>query len=172
MCGVLLCNIGEGSGELTLFFDDAASKETRRLFEIYVQVHLQRRALLESIKRRDILACPTCGTTFTELQVRYRRERGHKLIRCSVCDSEILLLDRKKEISPTSLSSISAIDQAADSRREFEKATSIDITTLHGSLINWQVIDHSLKPLPTDVSPNKNEGDTDTQQGTTHPKSQ
>jgi GTPase SAR1 family protein len=42
-CGMFLRNIGEGKGELTLFFEKAIGEETRFYFEEYVQTHLQRR---------------------------------------------------------------------------------------------------------------------------------
>src|SRR5205085_2158857 len=41
-CGISLHNDGEGCGELTLFFDEMATEDTRFLFEEFVKQHLQR----------------------------------------------------------------------------------------------------------------------------------
>ncbi len=82
-CGMFLRNIGEGRGELTLFFDKGASEETRLNFEDYVELHLQRRAIPESITRRRIFVCGDCEEPLTEGQVMRRRERGYQLDRLS-----------------------------------------------------------------------------------------
>ncbi len=96
--GLLLSNIGEGRGELTLFFDNAAREEMRFHFEEYVQAHLQRRALLGSINRQKIVVCPNCTTRFTEAQVRRRREMGFDSISCSVCETKSSLLDSDERL--------------------------------------------------------------------------
>src|SRR5207253_5883586 len=51
-CGIYLHNIGEGRGELTLFFDEVVTEEMRIHFEEYVKLHLERWALPESIQRK------------------------------------------------------------------------------------------------------------------------
>ena len=68
-CGLWLREMEEGRGELTLFFDTAASEETRFQFEEYVYAHLLRRALPESISRWRVFVCPN-------LRVRNAGDRG------------------------------------------------------------------------------------------------
>src|SRR5262249_17876469 len=95
-CGMFLRQPEEGRGELTLFFDAAASEETRFQFEEYVQTHLQRRALPDSLRRRRFFVCPDpeCGTPVTDLQAQKRRQRGFDWIACNVCGGRVSLLDR------------------------------------------------------------------------------
>ena len=122
-CGMFLREIEEGHGELTLFFDPSASKETRFQFEEYVYTHLRRRA--SSIHRRRIFACPECDEPITDRQVRRRRERGHTTINCPVCEAEISLLDREEQRIAIGPSRVPGIDRAADKQRELEMAASI-----------------------------------------------
>ena len=124
-CGMFLHNIGEGSGELTLFFDKTAGQETRFYFEAYIQAHLQLRTLPGSLSRQLILICPTCGVLFTDEQVKVRRQFGHDWIRCSACDTKVSLPDIERELTSVSQGLVQAMDQAADTQREREVATSI-----------------------------------------------
>ena len=124
MCGMFLRNIGEGRGELTLFFDKTASEETRLHFEDYVELHLQRRALPESITRRRIFVCGNCGEPLTEGQVRRRRERGYDWIECPVCGERISLLDREERLTEARSSRVLEMDRAADSQRDRAAAQS------------------------------------------------
>lgn len=125
MYGLSLQEIEEGQGELTLFFDSAASEETRFQFEEYVQMHLQRRALPNSIHRRRVFVCPECNVTITDQQVLLRRQRGYNKIKCNVCETEISLLDREERLSTVTVSVVPQIDRLADAKRESETATFI-----------------------------------------------
>jgi len=122
--GLFLHNLGEGRAELTLFFDKAAGKETRFHFEDYVNIHLQRRALPETIRRRSIFVCHRCGTPLDDLHVTKRRERGFDWIRCGVCDAKVQITDREEYILAASSSFIAEMDQAADTQRARAKAAS------------------------------------------------
>jgi GTPase SAR1 family protein len=99
-CGMFLHNIGEGSGELTLFYDKAIGEETHFYFEEYVHAHLQRRAITESIRRRRIFVCPECGEPFKDSSVRCRGEAGNGWIRCGVCETQVSILDREERFTP------------------------------------------------------------------------
>ncbi len=124
-CGMFLREIEGGRGELTLFFDPAASEETRFQFEEFIQTHLQRRALSQSIYRQRIFECPDCGEAITEKQAKRRRERGHKTINCPVCKTSISLLDREERLPAATLSVVLEMDRAADAKRESETAASV-----------------------------------------------
>ena len=119
-CGMFLRATDEGRGELALFFDTAASEATRFQFEEYVSVHLQRRALPETIQRRRIFVCPACDTPVTDMQARRRRERGFDWIRCSVCDTPVSLLDREERLIAPPRSAVPEMDRMADALRERE----------------------------------------------------
>ena len=123
-CGMFLHNIGEGHSELTLFYENTIGEETRFYFEEYVHSHLQRRAVAESIKRRRIFVCPKCGEPFTESQVRHRREAGFDSIRCNVCDTQILILDREERLTPIQQSVVQEMDRSADVQRDLSAAAS------------------------------------------------
>jgi GTPase SAR1 family protein len=127
-CGMFLHNTGEGHGELTLFFDKTSSEETKRNFEDYVYVHLQRRALPESLKRRRILTCDHCGVIVPGQMIQLRQERGFNWLDCPVCGNRISLLDREERLVAELSSSVLEIDYAADAQREREVAK----TTVQG----------------------------------------
>jgi WD40 repeat protein len=122
--GIFLQNSGEGQGELTLFFDQAAREEARFHFEEYIFAHLQRQALPESIQRRRIFVCAQCSTPVSEIQAIRRRELGFTSIRCNVCDTEISLLDREERLITTPSSLVYDMDRAADQQRDRETALS------------------------------------------------
>lgn len=127
--GILLHNTGEGRGELTLFFDkEAARGEMCFYFEEFVNTHLQRRALQETIQKRRIFSCsnPACGTTFTDIQIRRRQDLGHNWIRCSVCETIVALADSEKSVSVSmDIPFVSEMDRAANVQRELSAAASI-----------------------------------------------
>ena len=115
-CGMFLREIEEGRGGLTLFFDASSSEETRFQFEDFVQFHLQRRALPQSIQREHIFACRECGEMITERQAKLRRERGYKTINCPICENSISLLDREERLSKDAFSAVHEMDRAADAK--------------------------------------------------------
>jgi len=124
VCGIFLNNFGEGRAELTLFFDEAASEETRFHFEEYVHTHLKRRALQDSIQRRRIFLCSVCKEPLTDSQVLRRRQRGYNWLDCPVCGEQILLLDREERLTVTHISLVSEMDRAADLQVERETSQS------------------------------------------------
>jgi len=124
-CGLFLHNIGEGRGELTLFYDQAASAQTRLQFEDYVHIHLQRRALPETIKRRRILVCNHCHTVMTEQIVQSRLNLGHNWLNCPVCDRRISLLDREETLTAAPSLAVQQMDRAADTQRDRATAQTI-----------------------------------------------
>ena len=124
ICGVLLKTLEGGLGELTLFFDTIASEETRFYFEDYVSVHLQRKSLLDSLKRRRLFICDGCGYRASDQLVNIRRERGLNWFDCPGCEKRVWLLDREERLNRATTSRVSEMDQAADVQRERAKAQS------------------------------------------------
>lgn len=127
VCGMFLREIEDGRGELTLFFSADASEETRFQFEEYINTHLTRRALTESIRRRRIFVCPECSTPVSDLAAKRRRERGFESIACNVCEPpvSISLMDREERLPLKRSSKITEMDKSADARRELETAASV-----------------------------------------------
>lgn len=121
-CGMLLRELEEARGELVLFFDAAASEEISFQFEEYVYLHLQRRAIPESIRRRRTFVCAACETPVSDLQAQRRRARGYQWLDCSVCDARVALLDREERLTAYRAASIVEMDQAADATRARETA--------------------------------------------------
>lgn len=120
-CGMAMHELEEGKAELSLFFDDKATEETRFAFEEFVNAHLQKRALPHTIERRRVFACQNCGTPLTDMQVTRRKERGFDWIECSVCGSNVSLLDREARVQQMAQqSALSLMDRTADAARELE----------------------------------------------------
>jgi small GTP-binding protein len=128
-CGIYIRELEEGHGELTLFFDAIATEATRYQFEDYVATHLQRRALPNTIYRRRIFACPTCGVMISDEQSKKRRERGFKEVVCPVCDTAVSLLDREERVASDTVTRASKVigdmNRKADEGRERDLATII-----------------------------------------------
>jgi WD40 repeat protein len=126
-CGLVLRELREGQGELTLFFDDQASEQTRFQFEDYVFAHLRRRAVTETVQRRRIFVCQQhgCKTPISEQQVRGRRERGYNYINCPVCGTRLSLQDRTERLQEPVESAVEEIDRNADFSREQNSVTAI-----------------------------------------------
>jgi hypothetical protein len=122
--GLEFNNIGEGLAELTLFFDEKSEEVTCFHFEEYVKVHLQRRALPNTIIRRRIFVCPKCKTPISDLQAKRRRELNFDWIRCNVCDTKISLLDREERLplQPLPPSRVPEMDDAANKKRDHDAA--------------------------------------------------
>lgn len=121
-CGVVLHEIEEGRGKVTLFFTPDTSEETRFHFEEYVWNHLRRRSLAERVKRQRMFVCPnpTCGEAMTERHAEKRRNLGFTTINCPVCDTTISLLDREERLTGARSPVTYDMDKAADARRNDE----------------------------------------------------
>ncbi|MEH2364314.1 hypothetical protein [Nostoc sp.] len=125
-CGMFLRELEEGKGELTLFFTPEASEETRFYFEEYVSVHLQRRAISETIIRQSIFICDNCGFVVTHQLLKLRNEGNFNWVQCPGCEEQqISLLDHKERLRIARDSAIPQMDRAADARRNQETITSI-----------------------------------------------
>ncbi len=128
-CGMYLRELEEGQGELTLFFEADASEATRYQFEDYVATHLRRRALPDSVTRRRIFVCASCGTAVSDEQSRRRRERGFTETTCPVCDAGISLLDREERVAAAdaarSSEVVARMDREADEGRNREAAAMV-----------------------------------------------
>jgi GTPase SAR1 family protein len=123
-CGIFLQSSDEGQGILSLFFDKITSEETRIYFEEYVETHLRRRAIAESVKRNTIIACKECNTIVEDKVVQLRLVRGFNWLNCPVCDKRVEILPKERPATPLSLV-IQLMDRTADTQRERETIQSI-----------------------------------------------
>ena len=117
-CGLYLRNIGEGRGELTLFYNKETGLETRRYFEEFTYAHLLRHALPDRLELRRFVSCSVCGFLVTDQLIRIRAERGFDWLDCPGCGSRIALQVEAPVLSPQ----VVHIDRAADRQRELEVA--------------------------------------------------
>jgi TIR domain len=123
--GMYLRNIGEGRGNLTLFFDEDASSETRHAFTEYVHLYLLQHALPDGFSVHHVLACSTCHEVISEKTIRRRKERNFDWLPCPVCESRISFVEQGPQplVSPSPRTN--EMDQVADIQRERETAQSI-----------------------------------------------
>jgi len=84
--GVKLNRLGEGSGELEVYFEPAVSQEEKIIFSKYVHEHLLHKA--SNVVRLRHYVCPHCGTPAGNREVAMKKLReGKKDIPCVNCDS-------------------------------------------------------------------------------------
>jgi small GTP-binding protein len=124
VCGMFLRNIDEGHGELTLFFDQTANKETQRYFEEYVYLHLQRRVPPNALKRRRVIVCQECGWIVTDQTFQLLMKRRATELNCPICTERISLLDTDSLARTASSQNVLDMDRIADRRRDQEAAKS------------------------------------------------
>lgn len=124
-CGVFLREIEEGRGELTLFRESPTSDEIYLLFEEYIQIHLQRRALPESIRRRLIIVCSGCGFVVPDQLIQLLADRELDGFSCPVCKTWVSLVDYRAPTVVTQETAISEMDALADTERERNAVISI-----------------------------------------------
>jgi GTPase SAR1 family protein len=90
--GFVMGNLGEGMGEITVFFDEGVPDDTRVTFIKYIHEHLLRRAV--EVERQREYACPKCNKPVEDREaVKFRLYKGEKDIGCVKCDTRIPLYD-------------------------------------------------------------------------------
>jgi GTPase SAR1 family protein len=120
-CGILLRELEEGSGELTLFYDQRANLTVRNMFERYVTDHLDRRVIRGTLTRRDVVVCGRCGYMLPDDLVRRRLAREKKVIQCPDCEAVSIPL--VPPLAPvrqgrTAEGDLAAMSRSADERRD------------------------------------------------------
>jgi WD40 repeat protein/GTPase SAR1 family protein len=119
-CGIYLREFGEGRGELTLFFDERVSVETRIHFEEFVHSHVRSRALAEPFERRPIVKCPVCREPVPDRLVQVRRDKGFDWVTCPACEERISLAGETESATVVALPSpaLLEMDRTANVRRD------------------------------------------------------
>jgi small GTP-binding protein len=83
--GIKLTRMGEGSGELSVYFDPTIPVEEKIIFAKYVHEHLLQNA--KNVERMRHYVCPHCGTPAGNREVTMKKlAEGKKDIPCINCD--------------------------------------------------------------------------------------
>jgi len=83
--GIKLTRLGEGAGELSVYFDPVISVEEKMLFSRYVDEHL--RTYAQDVVRHRHYVCPHCLTPVGSLDIAMKRlQEGKTDIGCLNCD--------------------------------------------------------------------------------------
>lgn len=123
--GIHLRRVEEGKGELVIFFDDKISGEQQQQFEDYVEAHLRKKCLPETIERRRIFKCEECNTSVPEEIFLKRTARGHTSLKCSVCEMEVSLVENIQLQSSKIREIRTQIDKRANTKRDLDTAKTI-----------------------------------------------
>ena len=120
--GLCWLSLGGPGGDLTLCFDRAVGRQTRRYFEEFIMEHLGQLASVSRLARTCAFICPACTTPVTALQVARRQERGHEEMSCCVCGESLSLLDPMAPQKGDARSIVGEMARAASSRRDRQVA--------------------------------------------------
>ncbi|MEV6845514.1 TIR domain-containing protein [Actinoplanes sp. NPDC051411] len=129
--GFTLEQPNEAVGVLNLFFEGDVSSETQRLFEDYVRLHLEDRALPGSTRRQRLYHCAldNCGYRVESELAEARRNRGDSRMRCPMCEeTSVSLVDGEPAATPIAAERLTDMNRHADSRRDAE----VGSTTIKG----------------------------------------
>lgn len=86
--------MGEGMGEIRVFFEAGVPDDTKVTFIKYIHEHLLKRAAPNSVERERQYVCPKCGEPVENLRaLKLRLQAGRKTIPCVYCDKPIPLQD-------------------------------------------------------------------------------
>lgn len=125
-CGIYMRETEEGQGEITIFFGRTVNKDTKSYFIRFIESHLERRAVRDSISRTNIIACTRCESEMDRRHVELRRTRGQDFINCPVCDLRISIPVAERIVAEWKQKDLlPQLDRSADARRDMEAATSV-----------------------------------------------
>jgi small GTP-binding protein len=121
-CGIFLTEADEGSGVLTVFFDEAATPSTRIQFSDYVETHLVRKAIPNTVIRERVLSCPNedCRTSVSEGVIARRIAMGRDWVVCNICDTRISIAVESRRSRDESNIVTQAIDRNAEEHQLIE----------------------------------------------------
>jgi hypothetical protein len=119
-CGIYLREFGEGRGELTVFYDENPSTETRLNFEEFILSHLRTRVLRETLKFRRVLVCPGCQEPVPLRSIQLRRERGFDSIICPICETNVTISEDAAlhEVDRSPSATVAELNRSANSGRD------------------------------------------------------
>lgn len=90
--GIKLTHLGEGAGELAVYFDPAVPIEEKIIFAKYVHEHLLQHA--KDVERMRHYVCPHCGTPVGNHEIAMKKlSEGKMDVLCINCEKRIPLWD-------------------------------------------------------------------------------
>ena len=107
-------------GRLTVFFEAHVETVVKLSFLRFVNRHLEKSALLGSIKRERVYQCPGCGYVIPTEAVRLRKERGETTIGCNICERYFVQIDDLAEESAQYDKRVEAIQAEAQEEQELQ----------------------------------------------------
>lgn len=111
--GLIIEELRDGRGTLSLLFADDASDEARAQLESFVLRHLRRRAVQESVVVRHVVRCLGCGWEVPPDLIARMQDVSVELFRCPVCASTTDV-ERAGAQRETSRGRIIAMDRVAE----------------------------------------------------------
>lgn len=125
LCRLFIQHIEEGRAELMLFMDDVPS-ETAQYIRDYVQTHLIRRALPNSVQPKQVFVCPNCKTPVSPIVVEKRRKLGKDWVTCGVCEEKVSLRRSTERVRQSLVrqNRIARLDREAESQLKRQRAIS------------------------------------------------
>lgn len=92
--GFMMTYLGDGVGEITVFFEEDIPDDTRVTFIKYIHEHLLRRAVDVERQREYVCTNRKCGKAVENREaIKFRLAQGKNDITCSYCDKRIILYD-------------------------------------------------------------------------------
>jgi len=114
--GLKMAPKGEGSAEISIYFEAGIPDDTKVTFIKYVHEHLKAKAVDVVRQRHYVCPNPKCGEPVEGLRaVKTALERGNPSLRCQFCGKKIPLVDliEQKFASPESAKRVRELDEQA-----------------------------------------------------------
>ncbi|GIK62510.1 MAG: hypothetical protein BroJett018_03040 [Chloroflexota bacterium] len=124
-CGISLENLGEGQAKLSVFFDRTTTEYSRIQFEEFINTHLYKHALPDTLKREVMLVCPECGYHVPQDVLHKRKARKDESMPCPICTTLLIFPDVKKLSVTQTLDVVSGMDKNANTYRDLATASAI-----------------------------------------------
>lgn len=121
ICGISLHIPEEGYGIFSIFFEESTPLPAKALFLRFIQEHLQKRAMHNSLKRERIYRCQTCGEEVENKRaITLRLQQGKSTITCQYCDKPIQLIDQMEKMfaHPHLLARVQSLEAKAEERKD------------------------------------------------------
>jgi GTPase SAR1 family protein len=130
ICGFAMREVDEGKGELAVFYDGSVEVNIKNKFESYIELHVQRNAIPDSIVKKRAIICSKCGFVVPEQMKQQLARRKVFLTDCPICKNTLELRDLPRLRTPAVDTSLPTMDRMADARRDLDTAS----VTLRGKM--------------------------------------
>jgi WD40 repeat protein len=121
-CAVTCEEVADGEGVVTLYVASKVGEVTRTQVEAYVETHLRRRGLPESVRTVRIRYCPGCRWEIDPNLVAKIVEHERDVFVCPACSSTLSVQDRTPGARERARPKTAAEHHLADRRAEIEAA--------------------------------------------------